>query len=79
MTPRTHRCVSRCWHLRLHFEHSVSVAAPPQQVFDGYVDVARWPEWLETMTSVERLDDGPLRVSSRTRIKQPRLPVADGR
>jgi uncharacterized membrane protein len=60
----------------MHFEHSVSVAAPPQQVFDRYVDVARWPEWLETMTSVERLDDGPLRVGSRTRIKQPKLPVA---
>ena len=60
----------------MHFEHSVSIAAPPHQVFDRYVDVARWPEWLETMTSVERLDDGPLRVGSRTRIKQPKLPVA---
>lgn len=60
----------------MHFEYSVPIAAPPGQVFDRYVDVARWPEWLETMTSVERLDDGPLRVGSRTRIKQPKLPVA---
>jgi uncharacterized membrane protein len=34
-------------------------------------DVADWPRWTRSMTTVERLDDGPLRLGSQARIKQP--------
>ena len=63
----------------MRFMATIDVAAPAQLVYEVYTDVERWPEWAASVTSVERLDQGPLRVGSRARIKQPRLRRLCGR
>jgi uncharacterized membrane protein len=58
------------------FESSVEIDRPAEAVFAVFSDVAGWPSWTESITSVDLLDDGPLRVGSRAKIRQPRLPMA---
>ena len=57
-------------------QHSVTVAAPPERVWELITDVEGWPALVPTVDAVERLDDGPLAVGSRTRLQQPKLPEA---
>ncbi len=47
------------------------IDAPVDVLWSLTADVQRWPDLTPTMTRVTRLDDGPLRVGSRARIKQP--------
>jgi hypothetical protein len=40
------------------------------------MDVEGWHEWTESVTSIEKLEPGELKVGSKVRIKQPKLPPA---
>jgi uncharacterized membrane protein len=60
----------------MHLENSIDIPAPIARVWDLTVDIEQWPTLTPTILSVERLDGGPLRVGSRARVAQPRLPVA---
>ena len=55
----------------------IDVDAPVERVWEVLREVERWPEWAPTVTSVRRLDEGPLAVGSKARIEQPKIPPTE--
>lgn len=61
---------------RRHFHFALEIPAPTLLVWSVITNVARWPEWTESISRVKILSPGPLQIGSRVRIHQPRLPPA---
>ncbi len=59
------------------FSITVEIQASPGGVWAMLRDIERWPEWTPTVTSIQRVDRGPLAVGSRARIRQPKLLPAE--
>ena len=55
----------------MRFEHHLDINAPAATVFALNTDIEAWPRLTPTVTSVRRLDDGPLRPGSQALVKQP--------
>jgi len=55
------------------YDASVSIAATRESVWPVLAAVAKWPEWVPTVISVEPLDGQSLSLGARYKIVQPRL------
>ena len=60
----------------MRWESRIEIDAPAQRVWQLTEDVESWPTMTPTITSVKRLDAGPLRIGSQARIKQPAQSLA---
>ena len=58
----------------MRFEKSIEVDAPQQRVWDVLSDIAAWPQRIATVDTVEVLNNPPVGLGSRVRLKQPKLP-----
>ena len=59
-----------------YFSLSVEIQASSERVWEVLSNIECWPAWTPTVTSIQRVDRGPLAVGSQARIRQPKLPPA---
>jgi len=55
------------------FDIAIDIDAPVARVWEVMIDVERWHEWTASITSIRKLEDGPLSIGSRARVVQPKL------
>ena len=55
----------------MRYEETTLIDAPVELIWRLTTEIADWPAFMPTVQRVERLDDGPLRVGSSARLKQP--------
>jgi uncharacterized membrane protein len=65
------------WYMSHLFETHRHIDAPTQEVWEVLQDVAHWPDWTPTVTSVDLLEGDDMAVGLRAAIRQPRLPRAE--
>jgi uncharacterized membrane protein len=71
------RCQSGPWYTEgMHFQLCADVPAPPSEAWAKTIDIERWPDFIESHQSIQRLDQGPIDVGSQAWVKQPGLPRA---
>ena len=58
----------------MNLDVDVEIAAPASVVWDVFSEVAGWPEWTESVTSVTALDESDLAIGRRYEIVQPKFP-----
>ncbi|MFF7636260.1 SRPBCC family protein [Kitasatospora sp. NPDC008050] len=56
---------------QLHYQAETFIKAPLSTVWNLHTDVAGWPSWQTAVTSMNRLDPGPLRKGSQFRWTTP--------
>jgi len=54
----------------VRIQNSINIAAPVARIWELTLAVETWPQHNPTMTSIERLDTGPLGIGSQARVKQ---------
>ena len=57
-------------------ENIIHIDAPKSTVWAITEDVEHWPDWLKTIESVTRIEEGPFKKGSAAMIKQLGLPEA---
>lgn len=60
----------------MFIKKSIKINAPQATVWEVVTDVEQWPRWTPTVTTIHLADEGPLRLGSIVRIKQPGQPEA---
>ena len=56
-----------------HFETSMVIPAPAERIWAVLMDVKHWPDWTRSISRIEPLDEGPMRLDSRVHVIQPKL------
>lgn len=49
-------------------DYTNEIAAPVEEVFALFKDIARWPEWVSVLSAAAPLSDGPLRAGFRLQM-----------